>query len=150
MICGVDANVLIYSAVESMPEHTRVLSFFEERVLTGELACAITVPVLLEFIHITTDPRRFSSPLTVAESLDFAEKYWNAAGWHQLVPKAQTGSRTLALIREHRLCRKRLLDTHLVATLLDNNINALITCDPGDFAVFRQLQILNPLKIVDA
>ena len=47
MICGVDANVLIYSAVESMPEHEEVLSFFEKRVLTGEVACAVSLPVLL-------------------------------------------------------------------------------------------------------
>jgi hypothetical protein len=34
LIFGVDANVLIYSAIQSMPEHKRVLSFFERRVLT--------------------------------------------------------------------------------------------------------------------
>ena len=53
MICGVDANVLIYSAIQSVPEHGNVLSFFERRVLTGELTCAVTFPVLLEFVHIT-------------------------------------------------------------------------------------------------
>jgi len=47
VICGVDANVLIYSAVESMPEHEKVLSFFEKRVLTGEVACGVSLPFLL-------------------------------------------------------------------------------------------------------
>jgi len=122
-----------------------MLSFFEELVLTGEVSCAVSLPFLLQFIHITTDPRRFKSPLTIAESLDIAEQYWHAAGWHQLVAKAGTGSRTLALIREYRLGRRRLLDTYPVATLLDNDIKTLITCDPGDFAIFKQLHLINPL-----
>lgn len=54
MICGVDANVLIYSAVESMPEHKNVLSFFEKRVLTGELTCAVSFPVTLT-LGLTAD-----------------------------------------------------------------------------------------------
>jgi predicted nucleic acid-binding protein len=146
MICGVDANVLIYSAVESMPEHKAVLAFFERRVLTGELVCAVSFPILLEFIHITTDPKRFKRPLTLEESLDFASQYWNAEGWSRLLPKADIGEHVLALLRQHKLGRKRLLDTYLAATLLDNGIEALITCDPADFAPFKKLQVINPLE----
>jgi predicted nucleic acid-binding protein len=70
VICGVDANVLIYSAIESMPEHKRVLSFFERRVRSGKLSCAVSFPVLSEFVHITTDPKRFKPPLTAATLID--------------------------------------------------------------------------------
>ena len=145
MICGVDANVLIYSAIESMPEHNRILTFFERRVLTGRLSCAISFPVLLEFVHITTDPKRFKPPLSVEESVGIAEQYWQAANWHRMIPKSTTGSLTFSLLREHKLGRKRLLDTYLAATLLDNGITSLITCDRDDFKVFSQLQLINPM-----
>ena len=146
MICGIDANVLIYSAVESIPEHKRVRSFFERHVLTGDLICAVSFPVLLEFIHITTDPKRFSQPLTVEESLEMAEQYWNAGDWHRLVPKPTTGARALALLRQYKLGRKRLLDTYLAATLLDSEIIHLITCNHDDFKIFKELRLINPLK----
>lgn len=146
MICGVDANVLIYSAIESMPEHARVLSFFERRILTGELKCAVTFPVLLEFVHITTDSRRFKSPLTLEESIAFAEQYWNASNWRQLLPHAGTGTRAFGLMKRHRLGRNRLLDTYFAATLLDNEVTALITCDASDFKVFGELKLIDPLK----
>ena len=147
MICGVDANVLIYSAIDAMPEHKKVLAFFERRVLKGDITCAVSFPTLLEFIHITTDPKRFSPALTIEESLAIAEQYWQAADWRQLIPKPTTGSRAFALLREHKLGRKRLIDTYLAATLLDHEITALITCDTSDFKTFTQLvELINPLS----
>ena len=120
LICGVDANVLICSAIESMPEHSKVFSFFERRILRGELNCAVTFPVLLEFIHITTDAKRFKPPLTLEGSLIIVEQYWNASDWRRLFPQPNTGTRALDLLRRYRLGRKRLLDTYFAATLLDN------------------------------
>ena len=146
MICGVDANVLIYSAVESMPEHRKVVQFFEKRVLTGEMTCALTFPILLEFIHITTDPKRFKPALTVDESVDIAMQYWTAETWLRLVPKQTTGMRALHLLRLHRLGRKRLLDTYFAATLLDHDIRSLITCNAEDFKVFTELELIDPLR----
>ena len=146
MICGVDANVLIYSAIQSVPEHGSVLSFFDRRVLTGELTCALTFPVLLEFVHITTDSRRFKPALSVEESLEIVEQYWSASNWRQLLPGWGTGTRALDLLRRYQLGRNRLLDTYFAATLLDNEVKALITCDVKDFKVFKELRLINPLK----
>ncbi len=146
MICGVDSNVLIYSAIESMPEHRAVISFFQRRVLTGEITCAVTFPVLLEFVHITTDPRRFGPPLELEESLAIVDQYWNAANWRRLIPRRQTGARTVELLRHHGLGRKRLLDTYLAATLLDHNIQTLLTCNTRDFQVFSELQLIDPCQ----
>jgi predicted nucleic acid-binding protein len=146
VICGVDANVLIYSAVESMPEHRKVVQFFEKRVLTGEITCAVTFPILLEFIHITTDPKRFKPALIVDESVEIAMQYWTAENWLRLIPKQTTGMRTLNLLRLHRLGRKRLLDTYFAATLLDHDIRSLITCNPEDFKVFPEIDLIDPLS----
>ena len=144
MICGVDANVLIYASVESMPEHRQVYEFMQAHVIGGELTCALTFPVILEFIHITTDARRFKLPLSMEESIQIAEQYWTAADWLQLFPKATTGSRSFDLLSKHKLGRNRLLDTSFAATLLDNDVVSVITADAGDFAPFDELQIINP------
>jgi len=39
---------------------------------------ALAPQVLAEFIHIVTDPKRFSSPLTVELALRRAETWWNS------------------------------------------------------------------------
>jgi predicted nucleic acid-binding protein len=129
-----------------MPEHRGILSFFERRVLTGELTCAVTFPVLLEFVHITTDSRRFKPPLTLEESIALAEQYWSASNWQQLLPGSGTAARAFDLLRRHELGRNRLLDTYFAATLLDNRITSLVTCDVKDFRVFRELALINPLE----
>jgi predicted nucleic acid-binding protein len=113
--------------------------------LTGELKCAVTFHVLLEFIHVTTDPKRFKSPLTLKEGLGMVEQYWNASNWNRLLPHSNTGSRMLDLLRRYRLGRRRLLDTYLAATLLDNQVTTLITCDWQDFEIFEELRLINPL-----
>jgi hypothetical protein len=67
------------------------------------------------------------------ESIAIAEQYWQAANWHRMIPKPTTGSLAFSLLREHNLDRKRLRDTYLAATLLDNGITSLITCDVANF-----------------
>ena len=112
----------------------------------GQQTCAVTFPVLLEFIQITTDPKRFRCPLTIKESNNIAEQYWNASDWRRLLPQPGTGTRTMDLLRHHRLGRKRLLDTYFAATLLDNGVTTLITCDSVDFGVFEELRLINPVR----
>ena len=74
-----------------------------------------------------------------------AEQYWNVSDWRQLLPQPSTSARTLDLLRRHRLGRKKLLDTCFAATLLDNEVTSLITCDSKDFSVFEELRLINPL-----
>lgn len=140
-----DANVLIYSAIKSMPQHKTVRSFFQGRVLTGQLTCAVSFTVLLEFLHVTTDSKRFDFPLTMEESIEIVQNYWNASNWKRLLPAVTTGNRTLDLLQKHRLGRKRLLDAYLVAMLIDNHVNTLITCDRTDFGIFDELDLIDPL-----
>jgi hypothetical protein len=44
--------------------------------------------VLAEFIHIATDPRRFTNPLPIDEARDLAKKWWTAAEVKQVFPDA--------------------------------------------------------------
>ncbi len=78
---------------------------------------AITFPVLLEFVHVTTYSRRFKSPLSLEESIEIAEQYWNASNWRRLLPQPGTGAKAFDLLRLYGLGRKRLLDTCFAATL---------------------------------
>lgn len=61
---GVDANVLVYTHLSSVPEHRKVRSFLENQLRNATLALVVTPQVLQEFVHIVTDARRFEELIT--------------------------------------------------------------------------------------
>jgi len=73
-------------------------------------------------------------------------RHATVSSWRQLLPQSGTGARTIDLLKRCRLRRKRLLDSHFAATLLDNGIKALVVCDAKDFWVFRELRLINPMR----
>ena len=51
---------------------------------------------------------------------------------------------TLRWMREHRLGRRRILDTHLAAVLYTQGVQRLLTSNPSDFAVFGVIETVVP------
>ena len=50
----------------------------------------------------------------------------------------------LHLLERHRLGRKRMTDTLLASTLLRHGVNSIMTCNPSDFALFTDLEVIDP------
>jgi predicted nucleic acid-binding protein len=92
--------------------------------------------VLAEFVHIITDPRRCTRPLTIKDALDRAEQLWNAAETLQIFPAADAVTQFFDWMRQHRLGRKRLLDTQLAATFHVAGINSILSLNQADFELF--------------
>ena len=51
------------------------------------------------------------------------------------------------LLERYRLGRKRLADTLFAATLMRYEVTQLITCNPRDFTVFDELEIIDPRTV---
>jgi hypothetical protein len=77
---------------------------------------ALAPQVLAEFVHIVTDPKRFSSPLTIELALRRAEAWWTSKEVDWVLPDESTVAWFLAAMANGRLGRKRLLDTLLAGT----------------------------------
>jgi predicted nucleic acid-binding protein len=92
--------------------------------------------ILAEFIHVVTDPRRFSSPLTQEQAIERAEIWWNAAEVVHVFPTADSTLLFLGWLEEYTLGRKRLLDTMLAATLRASGVTSILTLNRDDFFVF--------------
>jgi predicted nucleic acid-binding protein len=92
--------------------------------------------VLAEFIHVVTDRKRFAAPLAMVQAVERAEMWWNAAEVVQVFPTAESTLLFLGWLEEHRLGRKRLLDTMLASTLQGSGITSVLTLNRDDFAVF--------------
>lgn len=103
---------------------------------------ALAPQVVSEFVHVVTDERRFTKPLTMVKALRLAGNWCEAEEVISIFPDTNAMTRFLELMETHRLGRKRVLDTLLAATCLSSGITHLITGNPRDYAIFSDLELI--------
>lgn len=141
---GLDSNVLIYAHLPGMEAHDAVRSYLLRQLLDAEVQLAVTPAILHEFVHIVTDARRFDPPVAMSEALALARLYLGRSNVLCLATDERAARLAFDLVERNNLGRKRLADTLFAATLLANGVRELITCNPGDYALFPALRLLDP------
>lgn len=135
MTHGLDTSFLVAVEVASHEEHAACRARFQ-KLLKAEDTFSLVPQILAEFIHVVTDPRRFSVPLTMEQAIERAETWWNAAEVIHVFPTAESTLLFLGWLEEFKLGRKRLLDTMLASTLQAGGVTSILTLNRDDFAVF--------------
>lgn len=143
MILGLDTDILVHFALRGSPQHQLVREFLQRQRRQGG-SFGLTQQVLWEFVHVVSDPRRFEKPMPLEDASNFARHLWDSSEVEQIVPPPTVLNRTLTLIQEHRLGRKRILDTALAATLESAGVRRLATNNESDFACFPFLTVVKP------
>lgn len=143
MIYGVDTGFLVAAEVTEHVDHLAARAKLAELSVAGD-ELAIAPQVLAEFIHVVTDPRRFSQPLEISVAVNLAEQWWTARDARQVFPTDAAMRQFLEWMRQHSLGRKRLLDTLLAATFRSAEVAAVLTTNPHDFAIFGCFQCVTP------
>jgi len=143
MMHGLDTGFLVASAVAEHADYADARATLT-RLLTAGDRIAIAPQVLAEFIHVVTDPRRFTQPLDMTGARQLAEQWWTAREVVTVFPHDGATRQFLAWISQFSLGRKRLLDTLLAATYQQAGIHSLLTTNPSDFAVFGVFTCITP------
>src|SRR6266851_4536766 len=143
MIHGLDTGFLVAAEVMEHVEHTDARATLARLLGTGDLI-AIAPQVLAEFIHIVTDPRRFTHPLDMAAARQLAEQWWTASDVVAVFPDDGATRQFLGWLAQFSLGHKRLLDTLLTATYRQAGIQSLLTTNPADFGVFGAFTCITP------
>jgi len=138
-LAGADTPLLIAYSLSDHPEHAAAGRLIEN-VLSGGRLLALCPIVVDEFIHVVTDPRRFEHPLSMSEALRLAEAWCHSRETVMLYPGESSLHLQLAWIREHRLGRKRLHDTHIAAIYHLSGVKTILTSNVRDFGVFGCLE----------
>jgi predicted nucleic acid-binding protein len=133
---GIDTTFLVQIEVREAPGHAAAAAWLDRTLQTDGPVLALAPQVLTEFIHVVTDPRRFARPLDLVEAVERAQDWWEAREVRPVFPGQESTRLTLQWLREHRLGRKRLLDTQLAATYHAAGIIRLVTLNREDFAIF--------------
>lgn len=77
MIHGLDTGFLVAAEVREHANHMPARDTLARLVAAADVF-AIAPQVLAEFIHIVTDPRRFTQPLDMANAHRLADQWWTA------------------------------------------------------------------------
>ncbi len=142
MILGIDTDVLVAFTMAGSPRHAAVRQFVEREVNEEGGLLGVTPQVLHEFLHIVTDPKRFENPLLMPVALRVARSVWDSEETVQILPTSEVVPRTLELMHNLKLGRKRILDTALAATLESAKVRRLATLNRGDFGIFPFLELV--------
>ena len=132
MTHGLDTGFLVAAEVTVHPDHLSARQMLQRYRSAGD-RFALTPQVLAEFIHVVTDPKRFTEPLSIEQALTRAELWWNSPEIDQLSPEGPAITVFLGWMHQHHLGRKRILDTMLAATFRAEQISSVLTTNAKDF-----------------
>jgi toxin-antitoxin system PIN domain toxin len=138
----VDANILIYSYVESFTQHEIARDWLDDQI-NGYARVGMPWPSLLAFVRIVTNPRAFERPARISQT-------WNQVmAWLRCesiwIPQAtERHAAVLGDLLVTAGAEANLVpDAHLAALAIEHGLTLCST--DGDFARFSKLRWLNPL-----
>lgn len=137
----VDANLLVYAATRSMPQHEPAKTWLDDR-LSATARVGLPWPSLLAFVRIVSNPRLFERARPVADAWTQVRAWLDAdCVWIPLPtgehPRVFEG--LLPAVSTAELVS----DAHLAALAIEHGLT--LCSSDGDFARFPGLRWENPL-----
>jgi predicted nucleic acid-binding protein len=123
---GLDTTSLVAVEVACHKDHEvarRVMKSLRQK----DDRFALAPQVLAEFVHIVTDPKRFSSPLTIELALGRAEAWWNSKEVDWALPDESTVAWFLAAML-------------LAGTFRTAGVHSMLTLNSADFSIFDEFE----------
>ena len=141
MNVAIDTDFLVRLSVGGHQHHREAVSIRDQH-LDQQDRFAVSPQVLNEFIHVVTDSRRFAEPLDMDQALGAARFWWEAEEVIPMLPNEGSVQTFFDLMKQHRLGRKRILDTSLAAQCIEAKITHLITSNVRDYRIFPEITII--------
>lgn len=138
----VDANLLIYAANQSTPEHRAAREWLESS-FNDLPRVGLPWQSLIAFVRIVTNPRILSPAVPVQQAWEQVEDWLgHEAAW--IPVPTERHARTLGkLLSETRAQGNLVSDAHLAAIAIEHGLTLCST--DRDFAAFPGLRWHNPL-----
>lgn len=138
----VDANLLVYAANPSSPDHDEARAWLDAR-LNGSAQVGLPWPSLLAFVRIASNPAIVRNPVSPSVAWRQVRAWLECDVAWIPVPGAKHPDIFGGLL-EHRFVTSRLVpDAHLAALAIEHGLT--LCSSDGDFAKFPQLKWENPL-----
>jgi toxin-antitoxin system PIN domain toxin len=138
----VDANILIYSHVESFAQHKAAREWLDQQ-LNGSTRVGLPWDSLLAFLRLVTNPRVFERPEPMVDAWNQV-RAWLACETAWIPQPTERHADLLTELLSLPGVQANLVpDAHLAALALEHGLTLCST--DGDFARFSELRWLNPI-----
>ncbi len=138
-----DANLLVYSYVESMPQHAKAKSWLDQ-VLNGVPRVGIPWHSSLTFVRLVSNPRIFERPAAIPEAWKQVE-VWLACECVWVPEPTERHAEVMAtLLRQPGLTANQVPDAHLAGLALEHGL--VVCTTDNDFHRFSGIKTENPLE----
>jgi toxin-antitoxin system PIN domain toxin len=139
----VDANLLVYARVRSLPQHEAARAWLDARI-NDTPRVGLPWASLLAFVRLTSSRRVFERPERVTEAWRQVER-WLGADSVWVPTPTERHARVLGGLLDHVGERAELVpDAHLAALAIEHGLELCST--DGDFGRFPGLRWKNPLE----
>lgn len=135
-----DSNVLVYAHNEDSLLHSQALKLITG-IIKGEIFGILSSQNLLEFYSIITDKRRLTNPITPKLAIELVNQYLSSP-FGIIYPNLNTNKIMVELLKKNQVKDGQIFDVFLIATMLSNNINHIITANIKDFKKFAGISVL--------
>jgi uncharacterized protein len=138
----VDANLLLYAHDHYSPHHQGARGWLQG-ILVGPEPVALSWIVVLAFLRLSTNPRVFQQPLSIARAGEVIEGWLADPRVRLLEPTERHWEILKSLLVEGQAAGPLVTDAHLAALAIEHG--ATLASTDRDFARFPGLKLLDPL-----
>jgi toxin-antitoxin system PIN domain toxin len=139
----VDVNLLLYAVVTGFPQHVVARDWWE-RTLDEPIEVALAAPAIFGFLRIGTNPRVLTSPLPIADALDYVRQWLARPQVRFLTPGPRHLEIAFDLLRGLGTAANLTTGCQLAALAVENG--AELASNDTDFGRFPGLTWRNPLR----
>jgi predicted nucleic acid-binding protein len=132
----VDTNILLRGSIPRMNQHHAAKALIE-RMWRNGVDLWISRQVIREFLVQTTNPMTLQPPLNIAQIMErirMMESLFRIADEDSAVT-----AQLIRLIQSHPTGGKQVHDANIIATMLANNIDTLLTLNVADMRRFESM-----------
>jgi predicted nucleic acid-binding protein len=138
----IDTNVLVYANQQGSPFH-QVARQRLSQLETARDEMWISRQVLREYLVVVTRPGGLTYPMPMASALTRVRTFERAFGIAEDGPAVS--EQLFELLRKVSVSGKQVHDANIVATMIVNGIEGLLTGNAGDYTRFSALIRVIPL-----
>jgi toxin-antitoxin system PIN domain toxin len=139
----VDVNLLIYATFTNVKQHKATREWLESQ-LNGSTRVGLPWACLLGYLRIATNPRAYSGFIKMGDALKQVE-HWLACELVWIPEPTEHHANILGgLLAQQGVHGNLVSDAHLAALAIEHGLT--LCSSDGDFARFRELKWLDPLR----
>ncbi|MBI2377164.1 MAG: type II toxin-antitoxin system VapC family toxin [Deltaproteobacteria bacterium] len=138
-----DINMLLYAHLTAFPEHTRARRWWQD-LMNGDREVGLTAPTTFGFVRIATNPRIFTSPMSVEGALALVESWLECPPVRFLVPGPEYLQVAFRMLRAVGSAANLTTDVQIAAFALE--VQGEVHSSDTDFGRFPGLRWFNPTK----